>query len=250
MMLVRRAINMRLACQAMSIKVSANLVVQLIRIRSTTPLSPDEPPPRLDWQHVAEFAIYGFVGSQVGNIIQFILEDWFPTGGSSPAQGPSGDVLPRVIRRDEMGMEEKKVKMDDEKGHDDGSIEAGIGVGSGGLVAAGTPPRTGSKKWLNLDPNLSWRNVLAKLVLDQTIGLLITSTVFLTITNIARVPHPYLVFGIIRERMWPLVKAGWHLWPLVAMCNFLWVPVRSRVLVAVIVGFGWSIFLSIFSMRK
>lgn len=235
-MLVRRALNMRLACQAMAIKVSANLVVQTIRIWHT-PSSPDEPPPGLDWQHVAEFAVYGFMGSQVGNIIQFILEDWFPTGGSSHTQG-GGDVLPRVIRRDEMmaAEEKKKMKLDDANDRE-----------SGGVAVT---QRTGSKKWLNLDPNLSWRNVMAKLILDQTVGLLITSTVFLTITNIARVQNPLLVFAVIRERMWPLVKAGWHLWPLVAMCNFLWVPVRSRVLVAVIVGFGWSIFLSIFSMRK
>lgn len=229
-MLVRRALNMRLACQAMTIKVSANLVVQAIRIRSFTPTSPDDVPPGFDWQHVAEFAVYGFLGSQVGNIIQFVLEDWFPTGGSSPTQT---DVLPRVMRREDSMIEEKKVKNDEKDG-------------GGGVVA----PRTAGKKWLNLDPNLSWRNVTAKLILDQTIGLLITSTVFLTITNIARVQSPLLVLTVIQDRLWPLVKAGWHLWPLVALCNFLWVPVRSRVLVAVIVGFGWSIFLSIFSMRK
>lgn len=232
-MLVRRALNMRLACQAMTIKVSANLVVQTIRIWNT-PVGLDEPPPGFDWQHVAEFAVYGFVGSQVGNVIQYVLEDWFPTGGSSHTQG---DVLPRVMRRDDAIVEEKKIKTD----NDDQEAAAG------GVVVA---PPSGSKKWLNLDPNLSWRNVMAKLILDQTIGLLITSTVFLTITNIARVQHPLLVLAVIRERLWPLVKAGWHLWPLVAICNFLWVPVRSRVLVAVVVGFGWSIFLSIFSMRK
>lgn len=232
-MLVRRALNMRLACQAMTIKVSANLVVQTIRIWNT-PVGPDEPPPGFDWQHVAEFAVYGFVGSQVGNVIQYVLEDWFPTGGSSHTQG---DVLPRAMRRDDAIVEEKKIKTD----NDDQEAAAG------GVVVA---PPSGSKKWLNLDPNLSWRNVMAKLILDQTIGLLITSTVFLTITNIARVQHPLLVLAVIRERLWPLVKAGWHLWPLVAICNFLWVPVRSRVLVAVVVGFGWSIFLSIFSMRK
>jgi hypothetical protein len=231
MLLVRRALNLRLALQAMAIKVSANLVVQFIRRwNSQQDLDPANHV-SFDPQHVIEFAVYGFLGSQVGNVIQFILEDWFPTGGSSHTQS-GGDVLPRVMTRDD-----RPIPLEDlSKKDDDKDLSA----------------TTGSKatKWLNLDPNISWRNTMAKLILDQTIGLLITSTFFLTITNIARVPHPLLVLPIIRERLWPLIKAGWHLWPLVAICNFLWVPVRSRVLVAVCVGFGWSIFLSIFSMRK
>lgn len=230
MLLLRRSLNLRLALQAMAIKVSANLVVQFIRQWK----SHHDPDPAnhvsFDLQHVIEFAIYGFLGSQVGNIIQFILEDWFPTGGSSHTQG-GGDVLPRVMTRDERQIPLEEIKKDDDQD-----------------VSATTGSK--ARRWLNLDPNISWRNTLAKLILDQTIGLLITSTVFLTVTNIARVPHPLLVFPIIRERLWPLIKAGWHLWPLVAICNFLWVPVRQRVLVAVCVGFGWSIFLSIFSMRK
>ncbi|KAJ4172575.1 hypothetical protein NW754_002777 [Fusarium falciforme] len=210
---MRRALNLRLALQATAIKVSANLVVQLIKHYSTPGQS------TFDWQQVLEFAIYGFIGSQVGNIIQFILEDWFPTGSSQP----SGEVLPS-IQGDVKQLEEKK---------DDDTVVHGK-----------------KRSCLNLSPDIIWRNILAKLVLDQTIGLAISGSVFLICTNIARVPHPNLVFLVIRDRLWPLVKAGWHIWPLVAVCNFLWVPVRSRVLVAVCVGFGWSIFLSIFAMRK
>lgn len=218
----------------MTIKVSANLVVQIIRQwKARASIDPQQPEQErqivgFDWQHVAEFAVYGFIGSQVGNVIQFILEDWFPTGGSSHTQ----DVLPRVMSRDDKPVLEEKKKDDD------------------AIFLASAAAAAGRKRWWNLDPDISWRNVLAKLLLDQTIGLFISSTVFLTCTNIARVPHPLLVFPVIKEKLWPLVKAGWHLWPLVAMCNFLWVPVRSRVLVAVCVGFGWSIFLSIISMRK
>ncbi|EWG49024.1 hypothetical protein FVEG_08647 [Fusarium verticillioides 7600] len=206
-----RALNLRLALQATAIKVSANLVTQLIIHYRTPGVS------TFDAQQVLEFAIYGFIGSQVGNIIQFILEDCFPTGHAIRAN----EILPQV---------QADVKQVEEKKDDD--------------------TRGTTRRWFNISPDLIWRNVLAKLILDQTIGLAISGSVFLICTNIARVSHPFLVLEVIRNRLWPLIKAGWHIWPLVAICNFLWVPVRSRVLVAVCVGFGWSIFLSVFAMRK
>lgn len=206
-----RALNLRLALQATAIKVSANLVTQLIIHIRTPGVS------TFDLQQVFEFAVYGCLGSQIGNIIQFVLEDCFPTGHAIRAN----EILPQV-QADPKQVEEKK---DDDN-----------------------PAKP--KRWYNVSPDLIWRNVFAKLILDQTIGLAISGSVFLICTNIARVAHPYLVTEVIRNRLWPLIKAGWHIWPLVAVCNFLWVPVRSRVLVAVCVGFGWSIFLSVFAMRK
>ncbi|KAH7305605.1 hypothetical protein B0I35DRAFT_361983 [Stachybotrys elegans] len=217
-MLLRRALNPRLAAQALVIKVSANLVVQFTALHSDpTKLS-------LDWQQVAEFALYGSLGSQVGNIIQFILEDWFPTRNA-----PVGDVLPTA--QPEPAPLEEKLKLDEPVSpHPDNEARRRC------------PSVVG--------PDVSWRNVVAKTVIDQTIGLLISGTIFLTCTNFARVSSFAQLLAIIRERIWPLIRAGWHIWPLIAVCNFLWVPVRSRVLVAVIVGFGWSIFLSIFANRK
>ncbi|KAL6412009.1 hypothetical protein AUP68_04389 [Ilyonectria robusta] len=207
---MRRALNLRLAGQAMALKVSANLVVQFL-MRWKDPLR------IFDWQQVGEFALYGLMGSQVGNIIQFLLEDWFPTRNA-----PVGGLLPDTLGHARQ-LEEKR---DDD------------------------PAKT--KTWrtcLKVGDDVSYRNVLVKLVLDQTLGLFISGCIFLICTNFMRVSQLPLVFLVVRERIWALIKAGWHIWPLVAVCNFLWVPVRSRVLVAVCVGFGWSIFLSIFAMR-
>lgn len=219
-----RALNARLACQAMALKVSANLVVQFVRRWN----APDHES-SMDWQQVIEFAFYGALGSQIGNVVQFVLEDWFPTGNASQT---GGDVLPDIM---------SNPKALDEKGNDEALVP-------GGGTTTGWRWRR-RRKCLNISPDIIWRNILAKLLLDQTIGLLISGSTFLICTNIARVPHPLLVLAVVRARLWPLIKAGWHIWPLVAICNFLWVPLRSRVLVAVCVGFGWSIFLSIFAMR-
>lgn len=216
---MRRALNLRLACQGMAMKVSANLVVQNIAHRKSPETSP------FDWQQVLEFAIYGFIGSQVGNVIQYLLEDWFPTGSSQGDQ-----VLPATIVADRPATTD----VVGEKKSDESTTSSLVGKG---------------RTCLRLSPDLIWRNVIAKLVLDQTFGLLASGCVFLICTNIARVPHPLMVVDVIEQRIFALIKAGWHIWPLVAMCNYLWVPVRSRVLVAVFVGFGWSIFLSIFARK-
>ncbi|KAH6876514.1 hypothetical protein B0T10DRAFT_497661 [Thelonectria olida] len=211
---MRRALNLRLAGQAMALKVSANLVVQALTMWS------DPSRTSIDWQQVAEFALYGLLGSQVGNVVQFLLEDWFPTRNA-----PVGELLPDTLGHARQ-LEEEKKKKDD------------------------TAPK--ENKWrtyLKLGPDVSYRNILLKLLLDQTLGLFISGCIFLICTNFLRAKTLSGVLLVVRDRIFPLIKAGWHIWPLVAICNFLWVPVRSRVLVAVCVGFGWSIFLSIFANK-
>ncbi|KAI1074375.1 Mpv17/PMP22 family protein [Whalleya microplaca] len=97
---------------------------------------------------------------------------------------------------------------------------------------------------------INWRNIVWKVVLDQTVGFLVMIVVFLFITNVARVPHLVLILEVWKQKIWGLLKAGWTIWPAVAVINYLWVPVRSRVLVGACVGFGWNIFLSIVSMAR
>jgi protein Mpv17 len=218
--MLRRALNPSLAGQAMTIKVSANLVVQAVKRAN----DPDHA--SFDWRQVAEFALYGLVGSQVGNVIQFVLEDWFPTRNNAPL---GGDMLPSPHSRTPPPNILDREKKTDEPG---------------------PKQKSAARRCLDLGPDVSWRNVLAKLLLDQTVGFVISASIFLICTNFSRVPDAAALFAVLRERMWPLIKAGWHFWPLVAVCNFIWVPLRSRVLVAVCVGFGWSIFLSIFASRK
>lgn len=221
---MRRALNARLAAQAAAMKVSANIIVQLIARWHMGPAQFS-----FDHQQVLEFAIYGSFNSQLSNIIQFVLEDWFPT-----ARGTDDFNLPVQDHERTRQLEEEKAG----NGHDPVAWRPAVSRFERW------------RRWFGVRDGVIWRNLFAKLLLDQTIGLLISAIVFITITNVARVPHPSFVLPIIRERLLSLIMAGWHIWPLVALCNFLWVPVRSRVLVAVFVGFGWSIFLSVFAMRK
>lgn len=50
-----------------------------------------------------------------------------------------------------------------------------------------------------------------------------------------------------RQDTIPLMINGWKLWPVVALFNFVFVPVSRRIIVASIVGLFWGIYLSLFA---
>jgi len=50
-----------------------------------------------------------------------------------------------------------------------------------------------------------------------------------------------------RQDSWPLMKAGYKLWPIVSLLSFTVVPVQQRVVFGSLVGVGWGIFLSLFA---
>ncbi|PLB49921.1 hypothetical protein P170DRAFT_354961 [Aspergillus steynii IBT 23096] len=94
---------------------------------------------------------------------------------------------------------------------------------------------------------LNWRNVLLKLFLDQTIGLFFINVIFITCTTGARLQSTSLIAREIEMKIVGILKAGWRIWPPVALINFLWVPWQWRVVVTSVVGFGWNIILSFLS---
>lgn len=171
--------------QSAVLKAAANLTAQI-----GTQYQAQDPQP-LDWQRVAEFAIFGLIQAQLNCWWQQFLEDSFPTRVSA-----------------------KKTEREKDQG------------------------------------GVNWMNVACKLLLDQTLGLFIMNSTFLACTNAVRLQDPVLVVQVVRENIFSIIKAAWKIWPWVSICNFLWVPVEKRVLVASIFGFGWNIFLALFAMGK
>jgi protein Mpv17 len=50
----------------------------------------------------------------------------------------------------------------------------------------------------------------------------------------------------VREEFWPLMLAGWRLWPVVSIVNFTLVrSVQGRALVGSVAGVGWGVYLSL-----
>lgn len=52
--------------------------------------------------------------------------------------------------------------------------------------------------------------------------------------------------GTAQEEFWPMMQAGWKLWPMVSLLNFaVFKSVESRSLVGGIAGLIWGIYLSL-----
>lgn len=53
-------------------------------------------------------------------------------------------------------------------------------------------------------------------------------------------------WGTAKGEFWPLMIAGWKLWPLVSLINFTVVrSVEGRNLVGSLAGLGWGVYLSL-----
>ena len=84
-------------------------------------------------------------------------------------------------------------------------------------------------------------NTFKKFALDQTIGALVNTAIFIG-TFAAFRGKP--VQRAVRRDTFPLMINGWKLWPAVSLLNFTVVPVHRRILVGSTVGLFWGIFLS------
>ncbi|KAH9875134.1 hypothetical protein J1614_004624, partial [Plenodomus biglobosus] len=102
---------------------------------------------------------------------------------------------------------------------------------------------------------LSKTNVLIKFLLDQTIGAVVNTLMFIaymTYINHAQATTAQGTAGpwdaVKRDcgrRTWPMMKDGYKFWPLISLISFLWVPVEKRVVFGCSVGVIWGIYLSL-----
>ena len=97
----------------------------------------------------------------------------------------------------------------------------------------------------------SKRNVLIKFALDQTIGAIVNTLMFLVYmaytnnSSAEKTASWNTVQADVHERFWPMLIDGYKFWPIVSLASFLWVPVDKRVVFGCSVGVLWGIYLSL-----
>jgi hypothetical protein len=97
----------------------------------------------------------------------------------------------------------------------------------------------------------SKRNLLAKFTLDQTIGAVVNTLLFLVymayVNNAGAkgTASWSAVQADVSERFWPMILDGYKFWPAVSLASFLWVPVDKRVVFGCSVGVLWGVYLSL-----
>ncbi|RDL41011.1 uncharacterized protein BP5553_00990 [Venustampulla echinocandica] len=97
-----------------------------------------------------------------------------------------------------------------------------------------------------LEPKLSIPNTLIKFSLDQSLGAAVNTVLFcLAIAGFKGATFQQAI-GSAREEFWPIMSAGWTLWPLVSAVNYTLVrSVEGRSLVGGLAGMGWGVYLSL-----
>ncbi|KUJ23297.1 Mpv17/PMP22 family protein [Mollisia scopiformis] len=97
-----------------------------------------------------------------------------------------------------------------------------------------------------LESKLHIQNTLIKFLLDQTIGATLNTLLFSLAFAGFRGEGYADAIATAQEEFWPMVRAGWTLWPFVSLLNFAVVKsVEGRALVGSLSGLLWGIYLSL-----
>ncbi|KAK2626474.1 hypothetical protein QTJ16_003649 [Diplocarpon rosae] len=97
-----------------------------------------------------------------------------------------------------------------------------------------------------LESKLSIKNTLIKFLLDQTIGATINTLLFsLAFAGFRGADYTEAV-QVATEEFWPVMRAGWTLWPAVSFANYALIKsVEGRALMGSLAGMGWGVYLSL-----
>ncbi|PWY72314.1 hypothetical protein BO70DRAFT_399194 [Aspergillus heteromorphus CBS 117.55] len=96
-------------------------------------------------------------------------------------------------------------------------------------------------------PKLNVTNTVAKIVIDQLIGGAWNTALFIMTMGLLRGQEWDLIVQQIQKDFWPIMIAGFKLWPFVSILNFTIVPTDKRLLVGSLFGVLWAIYLSLMS---
>ncbi|KAL2042608.1 hypothetical protein N7G274_004367 [Stereocaulon virgatum] len=102
---------------------------------------------------------------------------------------------------------------------------------------------------VEVEGRLNVRNTLVKIGLDQTLGAVVNVVVYIGGTRLLRGVPVGLCLDAIQQQTWPVIKAGYKLWPAVNLIQHVFIPVERRVIVGSLVGLGWGVYLALFAAQ-
>lgn len=96
-------------------------------------------------------------------------------------------------------------------------------------------------------------NILIKFLLDQTVGAVVNTLMFLAyisyVNGMEQGWSNEKAWAVVKneclQKTWPMMVDGYKFWPAISLVNFLWVPVEKRVVVGCAAGVLWGIYLSL-----
>ncbi|RZR71633.1 hypothetical protein BHM03_00006200 [Ensete ventricosum] len=95
-----------------------------------------------------------------------------------------------------------------------------------------------------LFPFQDWWTVPAKVLFDQTAWSAIWNSIYFVVLGILRLESPANIFSELRATFWPMLTAGWKLWPFAHLITYGVIPVEQRLLWVDCVELIWVTILS------
>ncbi|PTB39865.1 hypothetical protein M441DRAFT_141676 [Trichoderma asperellum CBS 433.97] len=96
---------------------------------------------------------------------------------------------------------------------------------------------------------LNIANTAAKFFLDQGLGAPVNTLLFICLMGQMNLQGYDGILSNVVSDFWPMLFAGYRVWPLVCLLNLVVVPFDYRQLVGSIAGLGWGVFLSLSQMK-
>lgn len=123
-------------------------------------------------------------------------------------------------------------------------------------------------KGVEVEEKLNVRNTLVKFGLDQTVGAVVNVGAYIGGTRLLRGVPAVTCWDAVKEvcftletiifwmmltscsqQMWPIMKAGYRLWPAVNFIQHVFIPVEKKTVVGSLVGLGWGVYLALFAAQ-
>ncbi|KAJ9153619.1 hypothetical protein P3X46_027043 [Hevea brasiliensis] len=101
-----------------------------------------------------------------------------------------------------------------------------------------------------LFPFQDWWVVPAKVAFDQTAWAAVWNSIYYTALGFLRLESPANIFSELKATFWPMLTAGWKLWPFAHLITYGVIPVEQRLLWVDCVELIWVTILSTYSNEK
>ncbi|TQD78829.1 hypothetical protein C1H46_035609 [Malus baccata] len=101
-----------------------------------------------------------------------------------------------------------------------------------------------------LIPFQDWWVVPVKVAFDQTVWAAIWNSIYFTVLGFLRFESPISIFSELKATFWPMLTAGWKLWPFAHLVTYGVIPVEQRLLWVDCVELIWVTILSTYSNEK
>ncbi|XP_026663275.2 uncharacterized protein LOC103714610 isoform X2 [Phoenix dactylifera] len=101
-----------------------------------------------------------------------------------------------------------------------------------------------------LFPFQDWWVVPAKVLFDQTAWAAIWNSIYYAVLGLLRFESPANIFSELKATFWPMLTAGWKLWPFAHLITYGVIPVEQRLLWVDCVELVWVTILSTYSNEK